>query len=89
MDKKTAKIAIVNLADMVRIRLIEFTPLDSAYRKLILSYTESILEAILVIANEFGDEDDIRTYRQLKEFMEQARTGTNFDTIPVDRPEDL
>lgn len=83
MDKTTKKIAITTLADTIHMRIVEFTPVDSGYKSLIMSYTDQMLKALEDLVAEFGDEDDQATYERVMNMVVSAEKSASVRVVSL------
>jgi hypothetical protein len=85
LSKSAKKAAIVTLADMIHMRVIEFTPVNSGYRSLIMSYTDGLLDALEELVGEFGDDADQETFERVKELVVKAEADATVEVVGLGR----
>lgn len=78
MKESTRKAIVSTMADMIRLRIIEFTPVDTAYKSLILSYTETLVAALSDFVDEHGDDEDTAAYDVIVDLMITAVAESKF-----------
>ena len=85
LSKSAKKAAIVTLADMIHMRVIEFTPVNSGYRSLIMSYTDGLFHALEELVSEFGDDADQETFERIQELVLKAKADATVGFIGLGR----
>jgi hypothetical protein len=85
LRESTKNAAIVTLADMIHMRVVEFTPVNSGYRSLIMSYTHGLLDALEELVVEFGDAADQEIFERVQELVIKAEAAASVEVVSLGR----